>query len=147
MAGRATVPPPRLHADGGRGMAPAIVFQGTDDTTVRPSNGAEIAEQWLAYRQAYAAGANGGAKAGDRITRTKNKVGRASDGRRYAITSWYTARGRKMLEYWQVDGLRHAWSGGTAGGSFSDPHGPSASTAMWNFLSSFQQNARQRANR
>jgi len=143
MAGRATLPPPRLHADGGQGMPPAIVFQGAADTTVRPSNGRAIAEQWLAYREAYAAVA--GAGAGDRITRTRNRVRRAA-GRSCAVASWYTARGRKMLEYWQVDGLGHAWSGGTAGGSFSDPHGPAASAAMWRFFAARQQ-AAQRTNR
>jgi poly(hydroxyalkanoate) depolymerase family esterase len=138
MAGRAPVPPPRIHPDGGQGMPPAILFQGTDDTTVRPSNGPAIAEQWLAYRRAYAANANGGAKDGDRIARTKRRTGRSADGRTHAITAWYTGRGRKMLEYWQVDGLGHAWSGGAAGGSFSDPLGPDASAAMWNFFSSRQ---------
>lgn len=135
MAGRAPVPPPRLHADGGPGMPPAIVFQGTGDTTVRPGNGRAIAEQWLAYRQAYAARADR-ARTGDRITGAREKVRRgACDGRAYTVTSWYLTRRRTMLEYWQVDGLGHAWSGGTAGGSFSDPHGPSASTAMWKFFS------------
>ena len=85
------------------------------------------------------------AGAGDRITRTGNRVRRAG-GRSYAVAGWYTASGRKMLECWQVDGLGHAWSGGTAGGSFSDPHGPSASTAMWRFFAGRQQAAR-RTNR
>jgi poly(3-hydroxybutyrate) depolymerase len=39
-----------------------------------------------------------------------------------------------VLELWQVDGLAHAWSGGAAGGSYSDPHGPRATTAMWDFF-------------
>jgi poly(3-hydroxybutyrate) depolymerase len=39
-----------------------------------------------------------------------------------------------MLEYWDVNGLGHAWSGGLAGGSYSDPRGPRASTAMWRFF-------------
>jgi poly(3-hydroxybutyrate) depolymerase len=47
---------------------------------------------------------------------------------------WYSTRGRKVLEYWLVDGLGHAWSGGRKGGSFSDPDGPRATTLMWAFL-------------
>jgi poly(hydroxyalkanoate) depolymerase family esterase len=134
MAGRASVPPPREHPDGGQGMPPAVLFQGTEDTTVRLSNGREVAEQWLAYRQAYV-NANNGATAGDRIARAETRVGRVADGHPYTTTEWYTERGRKTLEYWQVDGLGHAWSGGAAGGSFSDPRGPDASTAMWSFFS------------
>ena len=59
---------------------------------------------------------------------------RSADGRRYTVTRWYSARGRKQLEYWQVEGLGHAWSGGLADGSYSDPRGPRASTAMWQFF-------------
>ena len=47
---------------------------------------------------------------------------------------WYTGRGRKVLEYWLVDGLGHAWSGGHKDGSFSDPRGPRATTLMWAFF-------------
>jgi poly(3-hydroxybutyrate) depolymerase len=112
-------------------MPPAIVFQGTADTTVRPGNGERITEQWLAYRAAYAEKAENG----DRITRSRRRAKRSADGRSYTVTSWYTARARKMLEYWQVDDLGHAWSGGLAGGSYSDPRGPSAGAAMWKFFS------------
>ncbi|MHA6794409.1 hypothetical protein ACVGVM_13010 [Pseudonocardia bannensis] len=47
---------------------------------------------------------------------------------------WYTPRGRKVLEYWLVHGLGHAWSGGRDGGSYSDPRGPRAATLMWQFF-------------
>ena len=100
-------------------MPPAIIFHGAGDTTVRPENGPLVAGQWLACRTASGT---------DRIARSRRRDGHAPDGRAYAVTSWYTTRGRAALELWQVTGLAHAWSGGTAGGSFSDPHGPSAST-------------------
>ncbi|MEU4242580.1 PHB depolymerase family esterase [Actinoplanes sp. NPDC026619] len=112
MAGRA-VPPPRRPADGGRAMAPVIVFQGAADTTVRPASGRRITEQWLAY-------------AGE--TRPGEEVRRTAGGRSCVVTRW------PQLEHWLVDGLAHAWSGGAAGGSFSDPDGPSASAAMWDFF-------------
>jgi poly(3-hydroxybutyrate) depolymerase len=50
------------------------------------------------------------------------------------VLRWYTARGRKVLEYWSVDRLGHAWSGGRKNGSFSDPAGPRATTLMWAFF-------------
>jgi hypothetical protein len=39
-----------------------------------------------------------------------------------------------MHELLEVDGLGHAWSGGAAGGSHSDPRGPNASEAIWRFF-------------
>ena len=39
-----------------------------------------------------------------------------------------------MHEAIAVEGLGHAWSGGTSGGSFTDPRGPSASEAIWRFF-------------
>src|SRR3954470_22642312 len=113
-------------------MPPAIVFQGSADSTVRSRNGQQVAEQWLAHRLATAAVAD----RRDRVTRARSRTGRSGAGRAYHVTAWYTARGRKVLEYWQVEGLGHAWSGGAPGASFSDPSGPRASTAMWRFLSS-----------
>lgn len=135
MAGRGVVPPPLVHAHGGQGMPPTVVFQGTEDTVVRPGNGPGIAEQWLAYRRAYAAPGSGD------VTRGGDEIRRTSGGRSCAVTSWYAPGHRKVLEYWQIDGLGHAWSGGAAGGSFSDPRGPSASTAMVAFFSACRQPA------
>jgi poly(hydroxyalkanoate) depolymerase family esterase len=131
MAGHGVVPPPSGN-HGGTGMPPAIVFHGSADSTVRPRNGQQVAEQWLAHRVAYATAAD----RRDRVTRARRRTGRSGDGRAYNVTGWYTARGHKVLEYWQVEGLGHAWSGGAPGGSYSDPKGPRASTAIWKFLSS-----------
>jgi poly(3-hydroxybutyrate) depolymerase len=75
-----------------------------------------------------------GVRDGLRITRSRVSTKRSTDGRRYTVTRWYSARGRKRLEHWEIDGLGHAWSGGLADGSYSDPRGPRASTVMWQFF-------------
>lgn len=128
MSGR--TPLPDLAGDPGQGaLPPTIVFQGTGDFTVRAGNGSRIAEQWLECRAA-----NTGPSDPDRITRSR--VSRPTTGRRTStVTRWYSARGRTCLETWLVNGLGHAWSGGLAKGSFSDPLGPRATTNMWRFLS------------
>jgi poly(3-hydroxybutyrate) depolymerase len=89
-----------------------------------------VADQWLAYDTARSTVR----RDPQRITRSRDVAKRSADGRRYTVTRWYSARGRKQLEYWQVEGLAHAWSGGLADGSYSDPRGPRASTAMWQFF-------------
>ena len=119
MAARTATPGP----DGAAPMPPLIVVQGTADRVVHPPNGGRVADQWLAFR--------GPADPG-RVTRSRTDTGHT--GRDWTRVRWYTARGRRVLEYWEVDGLGHAWSGGRAGGSFSDPAGPRVATAMWAFL-------------
>ena len=123
MAGRTPVPPPE---PGAPAVAPTIVVQGGADAVVRPINGDRVADQWLAHRAA--------AGGPDPVGRSRSESGQAGDGRRYQVLRWYTARGRKVLEYWLVEGLGHAWSGGLRDGSFSDPDGPRATTVMWAFF-------------
>ena len=124
MQGRRAVPPPAPSAR----MPPAVVFQGTSDPVVHRRCGDQVTLQWLAHDRAL------GADRPDRITRSRAADGRSGDGRSYTVTRWYDARGRKRLEYWRVDGLGHAWSGGRKDGSYCDPRGPRASTTMWRFF-------------
>ena len=123
MSARTEVPPP---LPGAPAVPPAIVVQGGSDSVVRKLNGDRVADQWLAHRAA--------AEGDDPVGRSRSDAGRTTDGRAYHVLRWYSARGRKVLEYWLVDGLGHAWSGGHKGGSFSDPDGPRATTLMWAFF-------------
>jgi poly(hydroxyalkanoate) depolymerase family esterase len=125
MAGRGQSAMPVRGADG-RGMPPAILFHGDGDHAVRMRAGERVAEQWLAFHAADDTRP-------DRIVRRRTTTG-GSDGRPYRTTRWYAASGPKMLEFWQVSGLGHAWSGGRAGAPYADPYGPRASTAMWAFF-------------
>jgi poly(hydroxyalkanoate) depolymerase family esterase len=131
MAGRTVASPPLPGAVAP--MAPTIVVQGTADHVVRPSNGDRVTDQWLAYRAAAAVGTSTDGRVG-RVGRVRTTNGRTRDGRGHTTTRWYTTRGRKVLEYWLVDGLGHAWSGGRDGSSYSDPAGPRAATLMWRFF-------------
>jgi poly(hydroxyalkanoate) depolymerase family esterase len=124
MAGRTAVPPPE---PGAPAIAPTILVQGTADDVVRAANGDRVADQWLAHRAAAADA--------DPPDRSRSESGHTADGRRYEVLRWYAAR-RPVLEYWLVDGLGHAWSGGREDGSYSDPGGPGATTLMWAFFRS-----------
>jgi len=93
---------------------------------VRPTNADRIVDQWLTSRD------DGGSWRRVRtLARTRSFV---VDGRRCIRTRWYSLRGRRVLEYWRVDGLAHAWSGGRTPGSYIDPNGPEATEIMTSFF-------------
>jgi poly(hydroxyalkanoate) depolymerase family esterase len=108
-------------ADGShrRGAAtPTIVFHGDRDTTVSPVNGDQVIAQSTA-----AAG-----------LRPNVSRGEAPGGRRYTRTVHADESGRPMLEQWVLHGVGHAWSGGSAAGSYTEAHGPDASREMIRFF-------------
>lgn len=90
---------------------PMIVFHGDGDTTVHPSNGEH-------------------AVTGTLETVEKGHV----NGRSFTRTTHRDAEGRAVLQHWLVHGAGHAWSGGSARGSYADPKGPDASRAMLSFF-------------
>ena len=106
---------------------PLMVVQGGADRTVSPRNSDRLRQQWLAQW------AGGGPLRRQDIDKRAVGGGTARTPRPHHITRWYQGR-RRVLEVWDIAGLGHAWSGGAAGGSFSDPRGPRASTAVWDFL-------------
>lgn len=90
---------------------PTIVFHGDGDTTVHPSNGQHAMSDTL----------------------EKVETGRAN-GRGYTRSTHWNGEGRVVLEHWLVHGAGHAWSGGSANGSYADPMGPDASREMLRFF-------------
>ena len=122
MQGLGSAPP--MEADATDAMPPMIIFQGTLDSTVRSVNAQRIADQWLAYYDHSVSGA--------RFERTGRSVevqtgqdepGAADLGPQSPrIHRQPLVCGRqKVLELWIVDGLGHAWSGGSPKVAYSDP--------------------------
>jgi poly(hydroxyalkanoate) depolymerase family esterase len=107
---------------------PAIVFHGDGDTTVHPRNGDGVIEQSLGTGQRSAPG----------TTASSVERGTAAGGRGYTRTVHRTADGRVAAEHWVVHGAAHAWSGGDASGSYTDPDGPDASAQMLRFFESLR---------
>ena len=101
------------------GLTRTIVFHGAADRTVHPSN----AERIVAAVAPHRADAT-----------MRRESGRRTDGRTYARTILADPAGLPIVEQWLVDGAGHAWSGGRAAGSFTDPKGPDASTEMVRFF-------------
>ena len=105
-----------LQATTGRGV-PTIVFHGEGDSTVHPSNGAQVAA------------ASAGADAVAEVTQATSPGGRP-----YSRSVYRGPGGGVVAEYWRVQGAPHAWSGGSAQGSYTDPRGPDASAEMLRFF-------------
>lgn len=104
---------------------PAIVFHGDKDTTVHPGNGDGVIAQSLSDHGIDSAAAQGAI-----IER-----GIAAGGRRYTRTVHHLPDGSVAAEHWIIEGAGHAWSGGDAAGSYTDPQGPDASAHMLRFFS------------
>jgi poly(hydroxyalkanoate) depolymerase family esterase len=100
---------------------PIIVFHGDGDHTVDARNATTIVEQTTARH--------------DHATlRADARTGTAPGGRTYSRTDYIDASDRVVAEQWTLHGAGHAWSGGSAAGSFTDPRGPDASREMIRFF-------------
>ena len=94
---------------------PSIVFHGDQDRTVHPRNGEQLLEALdvSAARRAE----QGVSKQGQSFTRT-----------------CYFRNNVSFAELWVLHGAGHAWSGGSAKGSYTDARGPDASAEMLRFF-------------
>jgi poly(hydroxyalkanoate) depolymerase family esterase len=107
----------RRHGGSG-GAVPTIVFHGDRDTTVNPVNGDQVIAQSKAAAD----------------LRTTVSRGEAPGGISYTHTVQADKSGRPLLEQWVLHGAGHAWSGGSAAGSYTEPRGPDASREMMRFF-------------
>ncbi|MEY2534695.1 MAG: hypothetical protein QOF29_2605 [bacterium] len=108
----------------------AIVIHGTGDHVVSAVNGEQVVRQWMATNRLAA----GGAYAPDVAEPAETTRHRSAGGRDWTRRQWTDAGGALVQEHIVVEGMGHAWSGGAAGGSYTDPRGPSASDAIWEFF-------------
>ena len=113
--------PKRAAQSVARSVVPTIVFHGDQDKTVHPGNG----EQVIAQALEETSGSDG---------EVSVEQGQVPGGQAYTRTLHRDAQGQVNLEHWLVHGAGHAWSGGSAGGSFTDPQGPDASHHMLRFF-------------
>jgi poly(hydroxyalkanoate) depolymerase family esterase len=101
---------------------PVIVFHGDHDRTVNERNGHAIIDDAVGDVADHA-----GWKAGKTDPEHVN-------GRNCERTSYTDVSGKPVGELWIVGGAGHAWSGGSALGSFTDQSGPDASSEMIRFF-------------
>jgi poly(hydroxyalkanoate) depolymerase family esterase len=97
---------------------PTIVFHGDQDTTVHPRNGDHVIARQM----------------GTATSEKQVHRGRVAGGHGFTRTIHADASGRQILEQWEIHGGGHAWSGGSAAGSYTDPRGPDAAREMLRFF-------------
>ncbi|GAA0229463.1 alpha/beta hydrolase family esterase [Haladaptatus pallidirubidus] len=111
-------------------LRPTIVFHGTADETVAPINGDQATVQAIQTNDLASDGADD-----DNVDTTADSVTNGqSDSFSYTVSDYRDDSGNNLVEYWEVDGMGHAWSGGTAGGEYTAPGGPEANRRMWDFF-------------
>ena len=113
----------RGAARGGAGTTRAIVFHGDRDATVNASNADAVFAQFCT-----APGSDGDDP--QFTVETGSAQGRAFTRRIHADRA-----GNVTAEQWILHGAGHAWSGGDAKGTYTDPAGPDASAQMLRFFS------------
>jgi poly(hydroxyalkanoate) depolymerase family esterase len=90
---------------------PLIVFQGGRDNTVAPANAEALLRPWGATARVEQVEGPGWTR---RVYRDQG--------------------GRVVAEWWTVNQLGHAWSGGSPQGTYTDPRGPDASAELVRFF-------------
>lgn len=100
-------------------FVPVITFHGDRDTTV-----SEINSRTIIAAAAQSCGA----------LDTRQETGTTTGGRRFTRAVSSDSQGRDVIEQWTIHGAGHAWSGGAASGSYTDPTGPDASREMVRFF-------------
>lgn len=105
-----------------RRAIPVIVIHGSADPVVRESTGRATAELWARINERPAPVGGGLAP----------EVAADASAERHATVTRY--RGQSDVEFWSIEGMGHAWSGGPAGERFADPRGPDATSIMLKFF-------------
>lgn len=119
MRGQSSVEPRRRVSS--EAAPRVIVFHGSADTTVHPTNADRIVASQ--GNQDVAPG---------RTSRSEQPS--TGDTRGYSKVVTAREDGTRALECWIIDGAQHAWSGGSPIGTYTDPQGPNASAAMVDFF-------------
>ena len=113
----------RLAAKASGTTVPSIVFHGDADHTVHPKNGEQVITALLH-----------GVDSNEPCVEQATASASASGGRSYTRTIYRATDGDTLAEHWLVKGAGHAWSGGSAKGTYTDATGPNATNEMLRFF-------------
>ncbi|MBA3343276.1 MAG: PHB depolymerase family esterase [Gemmatimonadaceae bacterium] len=130
-----------------------LIVQGTVDASVNQANGPLLAAQWASANGLGTAKAEA-VKEGkpNKEPKTKQKRNEEKTGLSakvggppaYSVVRsvYSAANGPPMVDLWMIQGLGHAWSGGSKEGTFTDERGPDVSSAIVSFFKSTENSGR-----
>lgn len=118
-------------------VVPVILFHGTADYTVAPINAHQILSQWAQTNDRASDGLDN-----NNIDDTADQTlpGTVSGGKSYTQYIYKDTAGKTVMEKYMIEGMGHAWSGGSTSGSYTDPKGPNATKLSWNFFKNHPKN-------
>jgi poly(hydroxyalkanoate) depolymerase family esterase len=111
---------------------PVIVFHGDADTVAAPINGQQVTQQWLSTDDWADDGAHNGSVPTTAAATATMQV--ANGGRSYDVSSFDDKSGALLVESFVIHGAGHAWPGGPASASWTDPLGPDATSISYDFF-------------
>src|ERR1041385_7896947 len=122
--------PPRPGPRGGGGAAagPPRAAGGAGDPSVQPANLEKLIAQFAALADLADDGSANASFAAVATTEERTQGAYTARIRRYAD------RRGVLIEAWLIDGLAHAWSGGSAEGTWTDPKAPDITPEIVGFL-------------
>lgn len=109
-----------------RRFVPLLLFHGTADRTVAAVNSDMVVVQWATIYQLIAPD-------GESL-RMVAQHHRVAQGRDYTEYGYLNRSGDTMMTKYLVTGMTHAWPGGSADGSYTDPLAPDASALLLDFF-------------
>ena len=114
---------------------PVIVFHGDADTTVHAHNGEQLIEATLST---LATAPGDGQTTVETVHQGQSRGGQSYTRKVYTVAggapSASALTGTVVAEHWVLHGAGHAWAGGHAGGSHTDPAGVDATAEMLRFF-------------
>lgn len=116
-------------------VVPTIVFHGTSDYTVATVNGNQVLSQWATTNDLSDDNSEN-SSIDDTADQTITGQVSGAQGRKYTRYVYNDSIGNVIMEKYLVDGMGHAWSGGSTAGSYTDPNGPNQTQLTWEFFKS-----------
>ncbi|MEV0461357.1 PHB depolymerase family esterase [Nocardia tengchongensis] len=125
-----------LSAEGRyRRVMPVIGFHGDADPAVPYECGRQVIEQWRQTDNLVLTPRG----IPPQPTSTFEGVADEPEGHSYTVETWQQYESAcPTLQLWTIHGMEHYWSGGSAdpdAAEFTDPRGPNAAQAAWEFFS------------
>jgi poly(hydroxyalkanoate) depolymerase family esterase len=111
-------------------IVPTLVFQGSADPVVAPTNGDLVVQQWMQTDHL----ASHGHYDADFANPSQSITASPPASHPYIERCWNDATGQEIQEYWVAIGAGHAWTGGNPAGTFTDPLGPNLSQIAYSFF-------------